>query len=180
MVFGMVSCSARRRIEICRSRITIHFYGFDVLLCGDGWWMTTYSGCICETVFWIFEFSHPLGDSAVRWSRVLVNIIQLLANFGSIQAFPGEKLDDWSILNFQHFWKMKTHGWQNVIFSYEGNEAIGPKLMYLTKNPSSIQWQKANVLEMLFEISCTNFPNNLIFSWNCHLQICCHWWCKYN
>ena len=29
---------------------------------------------------------------------------------------------------------METHGPQNVIFSYEGNEPKGPKLVYLNKN----------------------------------------------
>ena len=37
------------------------------------------------------------------------------------------------MLNIQHFSKMKTHGSQNVIFSYEGNEPIGPKLVYLNR-----------------------------------------------
>ena len=34
---------------------------------------------------------------------------------------------------------MKTHGSQNVIFSYEGNKPIGAELLYLNKNPASIQ-----------------------------------------
>ena len=65
------------------------------------------------------------------------------------------------MLDIQHFSKMKTHGPQNVIFSYEGNEPIGPKVVYLNKNPSSIERQKPNVPEMHFEISCTNFRDNL-------------------
>ena len=101
------------------------------------------------------------GNTSNITSRVLVNIIQLLANFDSIQPFPGVKLDDCSMLNVRHFWKMKTHGSQNVFFSYEGNEPIGPKLVYLNKNPPSIEWQKPNVSEMHFEISCTNLLENL-------------------
>ena len=88
--------------------------------------------------FWILEFSHPFGDSAVRWSGVLVNIIQLLANFDGIQPFSGEKLYDCSMLNVRHFSKMKTHGPQNIFFSYDGNEPIGPKLVYLNQDPPSI------------------------------------------
>ena len=137
------------------------FYGFNVFVGSDGWW-TAHSGCLFGDTFWIPKFSHPLGDSAVPWSRVLVNIIQLLANIGSVQPFPGEKLYDCSMLNIQHFSKTKIHGWQNAIFSYQGNESIGPKLVYLNKNTSSIEWQKPNASEMGFEISCTNFPDNLI------------------
>ena len=67
------------------------FYGFDVFVGSDGEWMA-HSRCIFEATFWIHEFSYPLGDSAVRWSRVLAKIIQLFVNFGNIQPFPGEKL----------------------------------------------------------------------------------------
>ena len=51
----------------------------------------------------------------------------------------GVKLDDCSMLNIQHFLKMKTHGPQNVIFSYEGNEPVEPKLVYRNKNAPSIE-----------------------------------------
>ena len=61
---------------------------------------------------------------------------------------------------------MKTHSPQNVIFSYKGNEPIGSKLVYLNKNPPSIEGQKPYVPEMHFETSCTNFPDNLIPSRN--------------
>ena len=108
------------------------FYSFDVFIGSDGWW-TTHSRCIFEATFWILEFSHPLDDSTARWSRVLVNIIQLLANFDGIQPFSGEKLDDCSMLNVRHFWKMKIHGPQNVIFSYEGNEPTGKNWCILIK-----------------------------------------------
>ena len=59
------------------------FYGFNVFVGSDGKWMAR-SRCIFEATFRIHEFSYPLGDSAVRWSRVFANIIQLLANFSSI------------------------------------------------------------------------------------------------
>ena len=46
-----------------------------------------------------------------QWSRVLVNIIQFLANFGSIQLFPRGKLDDCSMLNIQNedTWSTKRY-----------------------------------------------------------------------
>ena len=66
------------------------------------------------------------------------------------------------MLNIQHFSKMKTHGPRHFIFSYEENEPIRPKLVYLNKNLPSIEWQKPNVSEMHFETSCTNFRDNLI------------------
>ena len=134
----MANSEATRRTEICRSRIAIRSTAsmFLSAVMVDG---RAHSRCIFEATFWILEFSHPLGDSAVRWSRVLVNVIQLLANFGSIQPFPGEKLYDCSMLNIQHFSKMKTYSPQNVIFSYGGNEPIGPKLVYLNKNLPSIE-----------------------------------------
>ena len=140
VAFGIPNSSARRRIEICRSRITIRstasMSSSIVMIDGRPIWE-----CVFEGTFWILEFSHPLGvgDSAVRWSRVLVDIVQLLANFDGIQPFSGEKLYDYSMLNIQHFSKMKTHGPQNVIFSYERNEPIGPKLVYLNKNAPSIE-----------------------------------------
>ena len=58
---------------------------------------------------------------------------------------------------------MKTRGPhpQNIILSYEENEPIGPKLVYLNKNPPSIERQKPTLPEMYFEISCTDFPDNL-------------------
>ena len=136
------------------------FYGFYVFIGIDGEW-TVHSRCIFEATFWIHEFSYSFGDSVVRWSRVLANIIQLLANFDRIQSFSSEKLCDCSMLNVRHFSKMETHGSQNVIFSYEGNESIGPKLVYLNKNAPSIERQKPTVPVMYFEISCTSFPDNL-------------------
>ena len=92
------------------------FYGFNVFIDSDDWW-AAHSGCIFETVFWVLESSHPFGDSAVRWSRVFVNILQLLANFDGIQPFSSEKFYDCSMLNVRHLWKMKTYGSQNV-FSF--------------------------------------------------------------
>ena len=234
----MGNFSARRLIEICRSRITIRSTAsmFSSAVMVD---RRPISGCSFEATFWVAELSHPVGDDAVRWSRVLVNIIQLLANFGtqvkeyetvpagihrkspehgsrtpagkfseffpvtsdrflaasagkwsecagknpdifrpeygfhvpvtsgvflqdpaffpslscrflrhpvtrifdlgSIQPFPGEELYDCSMLNIQHFSKMKTQGSQNIIFSYEGNAPIGPKFVYLKRNPPSIE-----------------------------------------
>ena len=64
-------------------------YSFNVFISSDGWW-AAHLRCIFEGKFWILEFSHPFGDSAVRWSKVLVNILQLLANFDGIQLFLGE------------------------------------------------------------------------------------------
>ena len=53
--------------------------------------------------------------------------------------FRIKKLYDCSMLYIQHFSKMKTHGPQNVIFSYEENEPTGLKLVYLNKDPPSIE-----------------------------------------
>ena len=77
------SCATNRDLSITHYDL---FYGFNVFIGSDGWW-AAHSGCIFEATFWILEFSHPLGDSAVRWSRVLVNIIHLRANFDGIQLF---------------------------------------------------------------------------------------------
>ena len=40
---------------------------------------------------------------------------------------------------------MKTDGSSNACFSYEEKEPIGPKLVYLNKNASSIARRKPNV-----------------------------------
>ena len=144
----MANSSATQRTEICRSRITIHSTAsmFSLVVMVNGRLIRGAS-------------SKPRSGSlnsatnlATAWydAAVLVIVIQLLANFGSIQPFPGGKLYDCSMLNIQRFSKMKTHGLQNVVFSYERNEPIGPKLLCLNKNLPSIKMTEAKCFRDVF------------------------------
>lgn len=103
-------------------------------LVGADFWNTQFvnyaTDRVFEATFWFLEFSHLLCDGMVRWSRILVDIIQLLTNFGGIQPFPGEKLYNCSMLNIRHIWNINRHGCRNVFFAYKGNEPIRPKVGY--------------------------------------------------
>ena len=55
------------------------------------------------------SFSGPLGDGAVGRSIIFAGTIQLLSDLSYIEAFPGEKLDDRSILDIRRFLDVKTN-----------------------------------------------------------------------
>ena len=75
---NQLNSSTRRRIEICRSRITIRSSMSSMF------WSTW----IFETVFWIVEFSHPLVDSGAQFFSTFS--ISLLISMG-FNPFPGVK-----------------------------------------------------------------------------------------
>ena len=84
------------------------FYSFNVFVDNDAWWWAmAHSWCIFEVTLWIVELSDPLGDSGLRWSRVLgKHFIELVANFIGIWVLCGWKT--WSLVDAQYWTFLKN------------------------------------------------------------------------
>ena len=112
-------------------------YGLNVLMSGDDEYKRPVRDECSKAHSRCLNSAIHLATERYDGALSLWTLVQLLDNLSCIETFPGEKLDDWSILDIQHFLEIKTNSSSN--FASEGKEPIGRKLLYVNKNASYVE-----------------------------------------
>ena len=144
----MGNSSARRRIEICRSRITIRSTTsmFSSAVIVDERPILCASSKPCSrslnSVTYLATVRYDGAESLQTFCNSL--LISMAFNPFLVKNLMTGRCSMFDIFEEWRHIVLKT-----FFFSYEGNESIGPKLVYLNKNAFSIEWQKSNVWEIV-------------------------------